>query len=119
MANSLIGCLIDWLIDSFIGWLVDWLIDQVIDWWLWSTVWYAAQDKFKFRNLELNSFAIDVDQSDDDTDDGDDGDDDEDDDGGQTLVSRRHAEGFPFIVDETTGRLKTSDGLCVRTGSGP
>ena len=52
--------------------------------------------------MELSTFLVDVD----------------DQTQGQTLVSRRHAEGVTFTVDEATGRLRTDTGLCVHTGTG-
>ena len=55
---------------------------------------------FKLKNGELNSFVIDLDRP-----------------GGKTLVSRRHAHGVRFTED-ATGRLKTSSGQCIVTGSG-
>jgi len=37
---------------------------------------------------------------------------------GHTLISRRHADGITFTVDEATGRIQTDNGLCVHTGAG-
>jgi len=60
-----------------------------------------AQHQFKLQNGELSSFKIDLEHP-----------------GGHTLVSRRYAAGITFTEDQTTGRLKAFNGLCVRTGPG-
>ena len=61
----------------------------------------SAQSRFKLKNTELRSYVIDVDQP-----------------GGQTLASRRHAEGVTFTEDEGTGRLRAPGGQCLHTGPG-